>query len=159
MCAGARIMRIFQRSLGGNTALKSPSGHLQASDTLVLACFNKFIRMIWITILPILSIKINQNFNILMSLVSGKAQKVFIVFVSKRCLMKILKHILDLHLMNPIMIYWAWTSFYWEDQPHIFLYHWQMWKTNPLSRVPLSRTGRTPEWRLSIRGWRHWLQK
>ena len=38
-----------------------------------------------------------------------------------------------------------------ENQRHILLYHWQMWKLNPLSRVSLSRTGRTPEWRLSIR--------
>ena len=55
-----------------------------------------------------------------MRIVSGKAQKVFIVFVLRRCLMNILKHIWDLYLINPKLIYWAWTSFYWENQPHIF---------------------------------------
>ena len=54
-------------------------------------------------------------------------KKVFVVFVSSRCLMKILKHIWDLYLINPIIIYWVWASFYWENQPNIFLYHWKMW--------------------------------
>ena len=40
-----------------------------------------------------ISNKINSKFQILMTIVSRKAQKVFIVFVSMRCLMKILKHI------------------------------------------------------------------
>ena len=53
-----------------------------------------------------------------------------------------IKHIWD--LINPIMIYWVWTSFYWDNQSHIFLYHWQMWWINPISRVSLSRSGRTP---------------
>ena len=76
-----------------------------------------FLRMI--TILPILATKWTSNFKILMTLFSGKAQKVFIVFVSRRCLMKILKHIWDLYLINPKMIYWVWTSIYWESAPYI----------------------------------------
>ena len=56
--------------------------------------------------------------------------------------MKISKHIWHLNLINPIIIYWVWTSFYWTNQPHIFLYHWQMWQINPLSRVSLGRTAR-----------------
>ena len=59
-----------------------------------------FLRMISITILPILATKHAQNFKILMTIVSGKAQKVFIVFVSMRCLKKILKHIWDLVLLR-----------------------------------------------------------
>ena len=43
-----------------------------------------------------------------------------IVFVSKGCLIKILKHVWDLYLINPIMIYWVWTSFYRkEPAPYI----------------------------------------
>ena len=108
-----------------------------------------FLWMISITNFPILATKWTQNSKFCGHFFSGKAQKVFIVFVSRRCLMKILKHIWDLYLINPIMIYWVWASFYWENQRHILLYRWQMWKLNPLSRVSLSRTGRTPEWRLS----------
>ena len=97
-----------------------------------------------------ISNKMNSKFqNFDDNFFSGKAQKVFIVFVS-RCLMKILKPIWDLNLINPIIIYWVWTSFYRENQPHIFLYHWQMWQINPWSQVSLGRTGRTTEWRLSI---------
>ena len=62
-----------------------------------------FLRMISITILPILARKWTQNFKILMTIFSGKDQKVFIVFVSRICLRKILKYIWDLYLINPIM--------------------------------------------------------
>ena len=73
------------------------------------------------------------------------------VFQAISSVMKILKHIWDLYLINPIIIYWVWASFYWENQRHICLYHCQMRWINPFSRVSLSRTGRTPEWRLSIK--------
>ena len=42
------------------------------------------------------------------------------------------------------MIYRAWTSFYWGNQPHIFLYHWQMWWINPLGRVSWKNARVTP---------------
>ena len=74
--------------------------------------------------LPILASKWTQNLD---TFFSGKAQKVFIIVVSRGCLIMILKHIWDLYLLNPIMIYWVWTWFYWKNQLHIFLYHWQMW--------------------------------
>ena len=35
--------------------------------------------------------------------------------------MKILKHIWDLYLINALIIYWVWTSFYGGSQHHIFL--------------------------------------
>ena len=56
-----------------------------------------------------------------------------------------------LYLIDTIMIYWVWTSFNWKNEPHIFLYQRQIWLINLLSRVSLSRTGRIPEWCLSIR--------
>ena len=71
--------------------------------------------------------KINSTFQNFDDFFSGKAQKVSIVFVSRICLMKILKQIWDLYLINPTMVYWVWTSSYLENQRHIFLYHWQMW--------------------------------
>ena len=89
-----------------------------------------------------ISNKMNSKFQNFDDIFSGKAQKVFIVFVSRRC---------PLRLLNPMVTYLVWTSFYWENQPHIFVYHWQMWQINPLSRLSLGRTGRTPEWRLSMR--------
>ena len=49
-----------------------------------------FLRMISIIILPILATKWTQNFKIKMTFFSGKAQKVFIVFVSRGCLVPIL---------------------------------------------------------------------
>ena len=76
-----------------------------------------FLRMISNTILSILATKWTQNFKLWVTIFSGKAQKIFIIFVSIKCLMKILKHIWDLHLINPVMIYWKWTSFYWEYVP------------------------------------------
>ena len=50
---------------------------------------------------------------------SGKAQKVFIIVVSRGDLIMILKHIWDLYLINPIIIYWIWTCFLKESAPHI----------------------------------------
>ena len=67
-----------------------------------------------------ISNKMNSTFPNFDDKFSGKARKVFMVFVSRRWLMEILKHIWDLNLINPIMIYWVWTLFSWENQPHIY---------------------------------------
>ena len=58
-----------------------------------------------------ISNKINSNFQNFDANFYGKAPKVFIIFVSRRRV-KISKHIWDFYLINPIIIYWIWTSFF-----------------------------------------------
>ena len=66
-----------------------------------------FLWMISITVLSILATKSTQNFKILMTIVSENVQKVFIVFVSRWCLMKIFNfEPRFIKRVSPIYFYW-----------------------------------------------------
>ena len=101
--------------------------------------------MISITVLPILATKYAQKFKILMTIVSGKAQKVFIVFYFFEMSNEYIKTYLgslpnksnnDILGMDLVLLR--------ESAPYISISLANVINKS-LNRMPLSRTGRTPE--------------